>query len=293
MNIISASRRTDIPARYGPWLMNRIRAGSASYRNPFGGTIHQVSLRPEEVIAWVFWTKNAKPFVPCLQELLACRYKACFQYTINGYGPVLEPGVPPAGRVIENFKKISALLGPSFTRWRYDPVVMGHGYDRDFHVKNFSRLAGRLEGHTRVCHTSFVQYYQKTVRHFDRLTQEQGLTVFDPEEHEKTGLAAELRDIASSHGIQLVSCCYPLLQEAGIEAGRCIDPELIRMLRPDLQNLSLKARPTREGCGCAESRDIGAYDTCLHGCVYCYATQKIETARRRAESHDPDSETLC
>lgn len=293
MNIISASRRTDIPAWYGPWLANRVRAGSASYRNPFGGTIHEVSLKLEDVIAWVFWTKNARPFLPTLQEILDLGYKACFQYTITGYGKVLEPSVPPPNRVVDDFKAVSDLIGPEFTRWRYDPVVVGNGFERDFHLKNFERLAARLEGFTHACHISFVQYYKKTLRNFARIEEEHGFTARDPEDDEKIELARELHEMAWAHDIRLISCCYPRLESAGLKAGRCVDPDLIRALRPDLPDLKLKARPTREGCGCVKSRDIGAYDTCLCGCTYCYATQKIETARKRADSHDPESELLC
>ncbi|MHC4945709.1 MAG: DUF1848 domain-containing protein [Planctomycetota bacterium] len=292
MNVISASRRTDIPARYGPWLMKRIEAGCAVYKNPFGGQLHQVSLQPEEVIALVFWTKNALPFLPHLEAILSRSYKACFQYTITGYGSLLEPGVPPAPRILKNFERISDLLGAEFVRWRYDPIVIAPGFDCDFHLKNFASLASRLEGRTRVCHTSFVQFYQKTNRSFDRLQKAHGIEVEDPCDDEKISLARDLASIAATHGIRLKSCCYPLFEAAGIEADRCVDGDLIRALRPDLENLSLKTRPTRKGCRCVESRDIGAYDTCIGGCVYCYANQHLERARESAAAHDPDSERL-
>jgi hypothetical protein len=35
MRIISVSRRTDIPAFYAPWFLNRLREGFAGYVNPF------------------------------------------------------------------------------------------------------------------------------------------------------------------------------------------------------------------------------------------------------------------
>lgn len=291
MNIISASRRTDLPAWYGEWLIRRVEAGSASYRNPFGGQIHTVSLIPEEVTAFVFWTRNASPFMAALRKLLDLGYKACFQYTLTGYGKLLEPGVPSYRRVIRNMEALSDLLGPAFVRWRYDPILMGPGYDRDFHLKNFALLAKRLEGRVEVCHTSFLQFYRKVDRNLEHLEQRTGLTLVDPPDEEKVSLAGELSSMAASHGIQLKSCCYPLLGEAGLEEGSCVDPDLIRKLRPDL-DLKLKARPTRKGCGCVESRDIGAYDTCLGGCIYCYATQNLETAKRKAEGHDPDGAAL-
>jgi hypothetical protein len=291
MNIISASRRTDLPARYGDWLIRRVEAGTASYRNPFGGQIHSVDLSLEEVIAFVFWTRDASPFMNPLRRLLEMGYKAYFQYTLTGYGTVLEPGIPPPLRTVGNMKGLSDLLGPALVRWRYDPILLGGHYDRAFHLNNFSRWAQRLEGDVEICHTSFLQFYRKVDRHIERLEQRTGMRLIDPLDEEKVSLAKELSSIAASHGIRLVSCCYPLLGEAGLQEGRCVDPDLIGKLRPDL-DLRLKVRPTRKGCGCVESRDIGAYDTCTGGCVYCYATASPETAKRKAEGHDPDGVML-
>jgi hypothetical protein len=292
MNVISASRRTDIPAWYGTWFMNRISAGSASYRNPFSRQLHTVSLRPEEVIAIVFWTKNAGPFYSQLKTLLSIGYKACIQYTLTGYGSHLEQGIPSWRRMVKLFKETSDCLGPRFVRWRYDPIVLATGLDTAFHLKNFSTLAARLEGYTEVCHTSFVQLYQKTRRNLDLLKERHGLLVTDPTLEEKVCLAAELKSIAAARGIRLVSCCYPELEAAGLESGSCVDGEWINALRPDLPSLSLKARPTRKGCRCFESRDIGGYDTCPGGCVYCYATQYPERARERYDLHDPEGACL-
>jgi hypothetical protein len=292
MNVISASRRTDLPAWYGDWFMNRIRAGFAVYRNPFGGQEHRVSLGQAEVIAFVFWTRNPLPFLPHLERLLSLGYRACFQFTVTGYGSPLEAGVPPWPRAVKSFESVARLLGPRHVRWRYDPILVGGGFTPDFHRKNFSHLASRLEGLTEACHISFVQFYRKTRRNLDELEERSGIRIADPEETVKTELAVELRSIAASRGIRLLSCCTPVLDRAGVEQGACVDAGWIRALRPDLPDLRLKIRPSRKGCLCAESRDIGAYDTCLGGCVYCYANQHPLAARRRFAEQDPDSERL-
>lgn len=292
MHVISASRRTDIPAHYSGWFRNRLEAGFAAYRNPFGGQIHRVSLQPEDVIAFLFWTRDATPFLPVLEELVKRGCKAAFQYTITGYGSPLEPGVSPTDRAARAFERLSDKLGPRFVRWRYDPIVLSRRWDRDYHLRRFESLLEQLEGKTDTCHTSFVQFYRKAERRFSRLAREDGEIIDERPDGEKIALARELDSLAASRGVRLVSCCYPLLDDAGIPRGRCVDPAMIRELRPDLADSALKLRPTRKGCGCAESRDIGAYDTCPASCLYCYATGNPEKARRRWEEHDPEAERL-
>jgi len=272
--------------------MKRVDRGSAAFFNPFGGKLHEVSLLQEDVTAFVFWTKNAKPFLPSLEKLLLSGYKAFFQFTLTGYGPPIEGCVPPWRRALTGFKELSNMLGPEFVRWRYDPILITGKMDHAFHLKNFSNLAACLEGATTVCHVSFVQLYKKSMRNFEILKSLSGVSVRDPSDEEKTNLAGELAKIAGSRGIRMVSCCYHILENAGIEHGCCVDPELVRRLRPDLSPLHLKTSPTRNDCLCAESRDIGAYDTCPGACVYCYATQNRETAKRNFEKHDRDSLTL-
>jgi len=308
MNIISASRRTDIPAWYGEWFLNRLRAGYAVYRNPFGGQYHRVSVRPDDVIAFVFWTRNALPFLPILDRHVRPLYRSIFLYTINGYGPPLEPHAHDQAESIAGFERISELLGPDSVHWRYDPIVLSERMTRDDHLRAFEETARKLEGKTSVCHTSFVQFYKKTSRRLNRLAEETGDDYGDRADGEKIALAEELKDQAAARGIELVSCCAPLLDRAGLRRGRCIDPALIARLRPDLADLNLKPRPTREGCGCAASRDIGAYNTCRSGCVYCYATDSAAgsaadsaaeesagespPARTAFENHDPHAECL-
>jgi len=292
MNVISASRRTDIPAWYGSWLQKRLEAGSASYRNPFGGRVHTVSLKPADVIAFVFWTRNALPFLPVLENLLERGYRAAFQYTVTGYGPPLEGNAPAEAEALEGLERISDIVGPDAVRWRYDPIAVSGALNRGFHLNNFDRLLRRIEGKTTVCHTSFVQFYRKTRRRLALLASTAGQTFRDPDDEEKISLARELKEMAAARGVELVSCCYPLLERAGVSAGSCVDPGLIGRLRPDLAGLKLKPGPSRDGCRCAASRDIGAYNTCLHACAYCYATDGVESARAAHARHDPEGETL-
>ena len=292
MNIISLSRRTDIPAWYGAWFANRLEAGFATYRNPFGGTIHRVSLEPKEVIAFAFWTRNALPFLPVLKRCVAGGYRSFFLYTITGYGSPIENGVPPTEMAIDGFKAVSKMLGPECVRWRYDPILFSKKMDSSFHLENFEKILKGVAGSTRICHTSFVQFYKKTDRRLTALAEKEGDSFFDPPAEEKIALARELRAMAASHGVRLVSCCTELLGRAGVAAGACVDSALIARLRPDIEDGIPKPHPTRGGCLCAQSRDIGAYNTCLGECVYCYATAGAETARRAHAAHDPEGERL-
>ena len=131
-----------------------------------------------------------------------------FQYSLTGYGTLLEAGVPSWRMGVKNFKDITQLLGPERVRWRYDPILLGKGFDRDFHLKNFSTLAARLEGHTRICHISFVQFYKKTIQRFAGLEERAGLILIDPEEDEKICLARELLSIAASRILKSFSFEY-------------------------------------------------------------------------------------
>ncbi len=292
LSIVSASRRTDIPAWYGDWFLNRLEAGTVKCRNPFGGQVYTVSLEPEDVVAFVFWTRNAAPFLPVLDRVIDLGYRAVFQYTIVGYGPPLEGNAHSPGDAVDAFTELSQKLGPPSVRWRYDPIVLSDKMDRRYHLRNFEGLLKKIEGKTTTCHTSFVRFYRKTRRRLSLLEKKTGEIFDDPADEKKILLARELGEMAASRGVRLVSCCCPVLDKAGLPRGRCVDPDLIASLRPDIENLSLKKAPTREGCGCAASRDIGAYDTCIAGCAYCYATASQKAATKRRGEHDPEADSL-
>lgn len=307
MQIISASRRTDIPAFYSRWLMNRVRAGYCVAVNPFSRQPYRVSLDPAEVIAILFWTRNPLPLLPHLDELERRGFRVTFAMTITGYGRNLDAHGPEPARMVEAFQRLSARLGPEFVQWRYDPILLTDTLDADAHRRAFERFCTALAGATGRCYISFAQLYRKnharmeaaaaaggyrygyipvgnppTARHGDPLPLE-----------EMQSLAADLGAIAAAHGIRVYSCCnrqlvHPL---ANVHAARCIDPEVIAKLRPDLKR-SLAARPTRPDCGCYAARDIGAYDTCAHACAYCYATRSPALARTYLARHDPDAEQL-
>lgn len=291
MRVISASRRTDIPAFYTKWLLNRLRAGFCHWINPYGRQIYRVSLRPEDCLALVFWTRNPKVLLPHLSFLRTSGYHFYFHFTINGYPQAIESHNPPVQAAIATFRQLAETVSPQLVNWRYDPILLSEATPTDYHLAHFEALAKQLEGYTRRCYFSFVDFYGKTERNLRQVEKQYGLSIQRPQFEEQRRLAQQLRDIAASRGITLYSCCNNELVGDGIEQSHCIDLDIITQLRPEL-SVRLKAAPTRQDCGCVECDDIGAYDTCAFGCTYCYATNSRSAALRRKSEHDPEDTVL-
>jgi hypothetical protein len=288
--IISVSRRTDIPAFYGRWFMRRIEEGFAGVVNPFGGRRYIASLRPEDVTGFVFWSKDFTPFVEHLETLDRLGYRFYFNYTITGTPAVFETDVDRAA-AFRTMKHLSKRYSPRHINWRFDPIVISSLSDGALYLREFERLAGELEGVVERCFFSFVMLYNKVKRNFAELERTKGVRTMECDQPFKIDLIRRMADMAESHGIQMYSCCGDCLTNDRIHKAHCIDGALIEQLFfPD--GLIYKEKPTRDGCGCTESIDIGTYDTCPHGCIYCYANANKTIARRAFGSHDPASAFL-
>jgi hypothetical protein len=287
VHLISASRRTDIPAFYADWFLERTRAGSVSWVNPFSGEIASVSLDPGDVAAIVFWTRNFAPMMRHLDELERRGYRYLIHFTLTVLPRIYESHVPPVKTAVAQLRRIAGRVGPDRVLWRYDPILISPETGEDFHLRAFESLASALEGATRQCSLSFVQIYGKVRRNFTR----RGLPLPAPEPEMRRSLAARLSEMGAARGIAVKACCNDDLVGQGVGKARCVDRDQVRRLWPDLE-FSAAPAPSREGCGCSRSFDVGAYDTCLHGCIYCYATRDRETAKERHAEHDPASATL-
>lgn len=288
--IISASRRSDIPAFYGPWLMNRVRVGYCKTVNPFNRAVSHVSLLPEDVDGFFFWTKNVGPFRKHLAELKKLGYSFIVHHTITGYPRQLEHSVVDADKAVEHLRRVAEDFGPGVCVWRYDPIINSSLTPHDFHAKTFSRLAKKLEGVTDEVMISFVDLYKKTLYNMKHASEEFGFDWSDPPDAWKKELAAELASIADAYRIRLTICCQPHLITSGCSEARCIDAA--RLAKVTGQPLKACVKGTRKECRCSESRDIGDYDTCPHGCIYCYAVRNQARAKLRYKKHDPMGETL-
>jgi hypothetical protein len=288
--IVSVSRRTDVPAFYGEWFMRRVREGFVGEVNPFGGKRYLVPLRPEHVTCFVFWSKDVTPFVEHVETLDRLGYRFYFNYTVTGLPSILESNVDRAA-ALRTLKHLGRRYSPRHIHWRFDPIILSSISDEDFYLNEFVKLAAELEGLVERCYVSFVTGYGKVKRNFAHLQETTGVTVYQRSDEEEIDLANRLASIAAQHGITMCSCCGDYLLGNRIQKGHCVDGALVEELFFP-EGLAYKAKPTRPQCGCTESVDIGTYDTCPHGCVYCYANANQATARKAFARHDPDAAFL-
>jgi len=289
--IVSASYKTDIPAFYGVWFMNRLRAGYCLMRNPYNrNSVSRISLLRDDVDGIVFWTKNAGPFMEALEEVNQRGYPFVVQYTINAYPRTLEFSVTDATRALKHAALIASRYGAKSMVWRYDPIIFSSETPPERHIEAFDWLAGRLEGVTDEVVISFAQVYEKTKRNMDWASREFNFTWTDPDDETKRGLMRELLKIARARRLKMTLCSQPYLVMPGVEESHCVDARRLSALAG--HNILANLKGPRTECGCFESKDIGDYDTCPHGCVYCYAVQNRNLAQRRYSQHDPNGELL-
>jgi hypothetical protein len=294
--IISASYKTDIPAFYGPWFMRRLHAGYCKMVNPYGRQIYTIPLTPDAVDGFIFWTKNIGPFLASLPEIRRLGYPFLVQYTITGYPRELEERVLDAAHTVASLRTVAETYGPAVPVWRYDPILITSLTPPDWHRRNFASLAHSLQGATDEVVVSFAQVYKKARRNLNEAAHTSG---FSWHEHEATQLeaarelVADLAGIAAVHGMRLTICSQNMLHTPGVtQEARCVDAERLERVSGRALLGRIKLRGNRAECGCYASRDIGEYDTCPHGCVYCYAVLNRDLALARYKAHDPEGEFL-
>ena len=259
--IISASRRTDIPAFYSQWFFNRIKEGYVLVPNPYHPKmISRISLSPAVVDCFVFWTKNPAPMLNQLDKLQDYNYY--FQFTLNPYGEKLENRLPSIDKRIDTFKKLADKIGREKMIWRYDPILTNEEYNVSFHQEAFARIAHELKDHTSKCMLGFIDHYP----HIRNSIQPFNINPLTKEEIEEMAVSFK-KTIDIYPGIQLDTCTVKVdLRHLGIPSGLCIDKGLI---------------------------DIGTYESCLNGCVYCYAIKgNYNTAAYNMKKHDKNSPLL-
>jgi hypothetical protein len=293
--IISASRRTDIPAFYADWLINRVRAGYCIVPNPFNRKqISYVSLKPEDVNIFVFWTRNPRPLFPYLGELDRRGHRYYFQYTLMDNPRPIDRKTPPLEASLETFRELANRIGSEKIIWRYDPIVFSGITGARFHQETYGRIAQELQGYTHRSVISVVDIYRKAARRLRELA-EQGveLTDYDGQPSQRFDhLMQNLVRIAGENGMEIASCAETIdLRPYGVRPGKCVDDQYMKKVF-GLDVTNEKDPHQREACGCVISRDIGMYDTCLYGCQYCYATTSFERARINYEEHDSNSPSL-
>ena len=284
--IISASRRTDIPTYYSEWFFNRLREGYVLVRNPMNARqISRISLSPEAVDGIVFWTKNPVPMLSRLGELEP--YPYYFQFTLTAYGRDVEPNLPGKnGVLIPAFQELSRMAGRERVVWRYDPIFLSDRYTVEYHCRYFRVLAAKLGEYTEKCTVSFLDFYRSTARNM------RSLHIREMTAAQQREMMERFSEIAGEYGLYIDTCSEAIsLEDLGISHASCVDRE--RLERIGGYRLKVgRDRNQREECGCAASVDIGAYDTCGNGCLYCYATDSPPRAAERVRAHRPDSPML-
>lgn len=297
--IISASRATDIPAFYADWFFRRLDRGYVRWRNPFSGQDSYVSFVNTRFI--VFWSKNPAPLLPCLPMLKERGIGCYIQYTLNDYeAEGLEPSVPPLAQRIDTFRRFVDALGIGAVVWRFDPIILTDKINIDTLLHKIAHIADVLAGYTEKLVFSFadIDSYKKVSRNL----RQSGINYREWDEYSMCDFASRLSALnRNKWKFRLATCAERIdLSEYGIEHNRCIDPELISRFAPDddiLQNFLYIARTDtgqRKACGCILSKDIGAYNTCPHACLYCYAnTSSVSAfANYKKANANPPSDSI-
>ena len=285
--ILSVSRRTDVPNYYSDWFMNRVKEGFLYVRNPMNAhQISRIDLSPDVVDCIVFWTKNPvnlMEYLECLKD-----YAYYFQFTLTGYGKDIEPNLPnKREKLISTFQTLSGQIGKEKVIWRYDPILISGRYTTDYHLKAFEEIACSLADYTEKVVISFIDLYAKIQRNMGELGIRQMTT------DEMIRMAAQMVQIASTYNLVVESCAEQIdLSNVGVQHGSCIDKKLIEKLL-GCKLISGKDKNQREACGCLESVEVGAYNTCLNGCKYCYANFNDEKVKANIKLYNPNFPLLC
>ncbi len=281
--IINTGTRTDIPAFYSKWFINRIREGYVLVRNPYNPQqVTKYLLNPNIVDSIEFCTKNPEPILKYIDEF--SHFNQFWFVTITSYAKDIEPNVPPKSEVISSFQELSNKIGNNCVGWRYDPIFLTDKYDINYHITNFERIAKKLSGYTETCIISFIDLYEKVKTNAGNLKA--------PSIEEELILASAFVEIGNRYNIKIKSCCEGThLKVVGVDISGCRNKDTIEKSLGYYINPP-KVKNIRKECDCLMGNDIGAYDSCQHFCKYCYANSSNQNVEITVQSHDVSSPLL-
>ena len=282
--IINTGCRTDIPAYYSHWFYNRIKAGFVCVRNPYyQNQVMEYELTPEVVDCLVFCTKNPAPMLQRIHDL--DQYAQLWFVTITPYGKEIEPHVPSIDKVIGSFKKLSSLVGVNNIAWRYDPIFISEVYTIEKHIDSFENMASKMAESTQTCIISFIDLNEKTKKNF--------IGARNVKKAERLKIGEEFVRIGKKYGIQIKTCAEGKeLEKFGVDCRGCMTQEVIEKAINHKLYIPKKIKTVRNGCKCILGNDIGMYNTCGHGCVYCYANFDQKVVQQNRKQHNPNSPLL-
>ena len=285
--VLNTGSRTDIPAYYSKWFYNRIREGFVLVRNPYyPSQVTRYLLDPEKIDVMIFCTKNLQPMFGDADSFkaLLSTFDTFWFVTVTPYGTDIEPFVPPAEHVIRSFQKLSEQTGKQRISWRYDPIFVTEKYSVAYHIRQFASMAKVLSRYTGQCVVSFIDLYEKTRKNF------RGVRGVTHEEQEQ--LIGAISNIAQEYGMQIHLCCEnERLIRKNVDADGCMSKAVLEKAL-GCKLVVPQKKMAREACTCLLGADIGAYNTCGHGCLYCYANYDRETVLSNMKNHDPFSPFL-
>lgn len=285
--VINTGSRTDIPAYYSEWFCNRIRDGFVLVRNPYyPSQVTRYLLDPKVVDTIVFCTKNPMPMLNKIDflKMLLSKFDTFWFVTITPYEADIEPFVPSKVQVMDSFRRLSELIGEKRISWRYDPVFVTEKYSIDYHISQFEVMAKNLSQYTKQCVVSFIDLYEKTKKNF------RGIRSVASQEQEQ--LIAAFSKTAMKYGMQIHLCCEnaDLIREC-VDADGCMSKSVLEKALGCRLDVPPK-KMARAECSCLLGADIGAYNTCGHGCLYCYANYDRATVLSNMKHHDCSSPFL-
>jgi len=281
--ILSIDFRTDIPAFYSDWLINRFNEGYVYFRNPaYPQTIHKIILDKQH-IEGIMWC--SKDYLPILHDLksITDKFPSIFHYTITGYGKTIEPNVPSLEQSIYIFKELSQRYGKEKVIWRFDPIFYCKDFGETETLRRFENICKELHDYTDRVVVNFVSPYEKVKRHLPEMITMQPLM--------KKILLLNMYDICHKYNFKLQTCGNGLQFKdlQGIEVTGCLDEHALNLIGiyPKPKN-----KATEWGCLCYPNTCIGEYNTCLHKCKYCYASADFDKCDENFKKHDPKSPLL-
>ena len=281
--ILNTGLRTDIPGFFSEWFYNRIDDGFVYVRNPYAkNQIYSYRLDPELIDCIIFCTKNPKPMFENLEKI--DKFNQYWHITITPYEKEIEPNVPPINDVLESFKYLSKKLGKENVTLRYDPIFINEKYTLEKHIESFEYIINSLSDYTTEAIISFIDLYEKTKRNFPQAR--------EVTKDERLKIGKEFARIGNENNIRIKTCVEGTeLDKFGIDSSGCMTKEVIE--RAINKNLNIPKQKARNGeCYCLLNNDIGEYNTCDHGCLYCYANSNKRLVKRNLKLHDPKSPIL-
>ena len=281
--ILNTGLRTDIPGFFSEWFYNRIDDGFVYVRNPYAkNQIYSYRLDPELIDCIIFCTKNPKPMFENLEKI--DKFNQYWHITITPYEKEIEPNVPPMNDVLESFKYLSKKLGKENVTLRYDPIFINEKYTLEKHIESFEYIINSLSDYTTEAIISFIDLYEKTKRNFPKAK--------EVTKDERLKIGKEFARIGNENNIRIKTCVEGTeLDKFGIDSSGCMTKEVIE--RAINKNLNIPKQKARNGeCYCLLNNDIGEYNTCGHGCLYCYANSNKRLVKRNLKLHDPKSPIL-